>query len=233
MARVPKRALITGISGQDGSYLAELLLEQGLRRARARAGRDGSPLRALGGDPGQADAPCRRPARRGLAGERRQGERPRRGLQPRGDVVGLAVVAAGRRHRRVHGRRRHPPARGDPGGLPGDALLPGLLLGDVRPRPGDAAERAARRSTRAAPTGSRRCTGTSSPSTTARASGSTPAPGSSSTTSRRAAGRHSSRVASATESPRSSWGSRMSCRSRTSMRAATGATRRSTSRRCG
>ena len=30
-----KRALITGITGQDGSYLAELLLEQGLRGARA------------------------------------------------------------------------------------------------------------------------------------------------------------------------------------------------------
>jgi GDP-D-mannose dehydratase len=26
---VPKRALITGIGGQDGSYLAELLLEKG------------------------------------------------------------------------------------------------------------------------------------------------------------------------------------------------------------
>src|SRR5919201_935048 len=29
MAPVPKRALITGITGQDGSYLAELLLEKG------------------------------------------------------------------------------------------------------------------------------------------------------------------------------------------------------------
>ena len=26
---MPKRALITGVTGQDGSYLAELLLEQG------------------------------------------------------------------------------------------------------------------------------------------------------------------------------------------------------------
>ena len=33
-----------------------------------------------------------------------------------------------------------------------DALLPGLDLGAVRPRPGDAAERDARRSIRAAPT---------------------------------------------------------------------------------
>src|SRR5262249_17789545 len=29
LARMPKRALITGITGQDGSYLAELLLEKG------------------------------------------------------------------------------------------------------------------------------------------------------------------------------------------------------------
>ena len=30
-----KRALITGITGQDGSYLAELLLERRLRGVRA------------------------------------------------------------------------------------------------------------------------------------------------------------------------------------------------------
>ena len=30
-----RRALITGITGQDGSYLAELLLSQGLRSAWA------------------------------------------------------------------------------------------------------------------------------------------------------------------------------------------------------
>ena len=30
----PKRALITGITGQDGSYLAELLLVEGLRGPR-------------------------------------------------------------------------------------------------------------------------------------------------------------------------------------------------------
>ena len=29
MSNVPKRALITGVTGQDGSYLAELLLEKG------------------------------------------------------------------------------------------------------------------------------------------------------------------------------------------------------------
>ena len=33
-ADAPKRALITGITGQDGSYLAELLLAQGLRGPR-------------------------------------------------------------------------------------------------------------------------------------------------------------------------------------------------------
>jgi GDP-D-mannose dehydratase len=31
-----KTALITGIIGQDGSYLTELLLEKGLQRSRSR-----------------------------------------------------------------------------------------------------------------------------------------------------------------------------------------------------
>ena len=40
------RALITGITGQDGSYLAELLLGQGLRGVRRRAARQHRELRA-------------------------------------------------------------------------------------------------------------------------------------------------------------------------------------------
>ncbi len=34
-----KRALITGITGQDGSYLAEFLLEKGMKYMASSAGR--------------------------------------------------------------------------------------------------------------------------------------------------------------------------------------------------
>ena len=74
-----------------------------------------------------------RPARRGLAVRRAAHELTGRGLQPRGDVVGLAVVAARGRHGRVHGGRGDPPAGGDPGRLPRGALLPGVFIRDVRP----------------------------------------------------------------------------------------------------
>ena len=134
-------ALITGITGQDGSYLAELLLEKGyevhgmVRRAstekfdRIEHLRDRITLH-------QADLlderSLRRRAARGQAG---------RGLQPRGDVVRGGLVDPADADRRVHRRRRHPHARGGARGLPRDALLPGVELGDVRQGPGDPADR--------------------------------------------------------------------------------------------
>jgi len=46
-----KRAIITGIAGQDGSYLAELLLSKGYRvLGFLREGDDRSPLSGIGGD---------------------------------------------------------------------------------------------------------------------------------------------------------------------------------------
>ena len=75
---------------------------------------------------------------------------------------------------------------------PGDPLLPGVVFGDVRQGPGGPADRERRRSTRAAPTGWPRSTGTGSRSTTARATACTPPPGSSSTTGARGAASSSS-----------------------------------------
>ena len=78
-----RRALITGITGQDGSYLAEHLLDQGyevwgLVRGQANPQR----LPAAQVTAGRPARP-RRPARPGLA-DLRRGEGPaRRGLQPR------------------------------------------------------------------------------------------------------------------------------------------------------
>ena len=71
------------------------------------------------------------------------------------------------------------------------------------------------------------------PSTTARATASTPATASSSTTSRRGAARTSSPARSPWAWPRSRRARARSCASATSTPSATGATRRTTSRRCG
>ena len=137
-----KRALITGITGQDGRYLAELLLEKGyrvfgmVRRSstenfeRIEHLRDRLELR-------QADLldqlsliQCS------------QKSPARRGLQPGRAVVRAHLVAAAGAHRRVHGPGRHPPARRHPAGRPRRPLLPGLVQRDVRQGAGDAAERA-------------------------------------------------------------------------------------------
>ena len=102
---VMKRALITGITGQDGSYLAELLLEKGyevfgmVRRASTESVRaDRAPRRARHAAPG-------RPARPGLARRRCSSEiAAARGLQPRGAELRADVVepagADGGVHRR-------------------------------------------------------------------------------------------------------------------------------------
>ena len=48
LKHMSRRALITGITGQDGAYLAEFLLEQGLRSSRHGAPREHRGLRAHG-----------------------------------------------------------------------------------------------------------------------------------------------------------------------------------------
>ena len=129
---MPKSALITGITGQDGSYLAELLLERGydvhgmVRRAstekfdRIEHLRDRITLH-------QGDLLDQR----SLVDTLRAAQ-ARRGLQPRRDELRRGVVAAADADGGVHRRRRDADARGGARGLPRGALLPGLELGDVR-----------------------------------------------------------------------------------------------------
>ena len=97
-----KKALITGITGQDGSYLAELLLEKGyevhglVRRSSSfntwRIDHVRDRLRPA----------LRRPRRPEQPGARARGARARRGLQPRGAEPRQGLV----RDAGVHDRRR-------------------------------------------------------------------------------------------------------------------------------
>ena len=142
-----KRALITGITGQDGSYLAELLLEKGyevhgiIRRSSSfntdridhlyhDPHEQGVRLFTHYGDLSDAVALVK------LLYELQPDEIYNLGRpEPRPGLLRHPRVHL-RRHRRGHG----PPARGDPGGRGEPALLPGLLVRDVR-RGAAAAER--------------------------------------------------------------------------------------------
>ena len=127
-----KRALITGVTGQDGSYLAELLLDKGyevfgvVRRAStenfARIEHLRERLTLV-----QADLLDQLSLIDAL--ERAQ---PRRGLQPGGDVLRAQLVEPAGADRRVRRGRRHARARGDPPGQPAHPLLPGVVERDVR-----------------------------------------------------------------------------------------------------
>ena len=136
-----KRALITGISGQDGSYLAELLLEKGYEVHGLVHGSAERPFERLEPITDRHQALSRRPARRVLAGRRPAAGAAGRGLQPGCHVLRGAVVAARGRDGRVHRGRGDQAARGNPRGLPRGPLLPGLLVRDVRAGPGDPPER--------------------------------------------------------------------------------------------
>ena len=186
-----KRALITGITGQDGSYLAELLLEKGytvfgmVRRAsKDNFERIEHLLPRL--ELQQADLLDQLSLIRMLEESRphevynlaAQSFVPTSWNQPvlTAEFTALGVTRllepSGSSSRGFASTRR-PRARCS-------------ARCGRRPRP------SARRSTRAARTASPRSTATTSPSTTARATGSSPARASSSTTSRRAAGSSSS-----------------------------------------
>ena len=101
-----KRALITGITGQDGSYLAELLLEKGyevhglIRRASTF---NTEPHRAPLPRPARPDDAAvpalRRPDRRQPARDAAREDPPRRGLQPRGAEPRAGVVRRAGVHR--------------------------------------------------------------------------------------------------------------------------------------
>src|SRR2546426_3173 len=121
------------------------------RRPPARKGirgpRDGAPLldrdvRAAHPHP-EPDRPAHgRPARPALARRRDPRLRAARDLQPRRDVVRGGVVEPAGAHGRVLGRRGDAHARGDARGGAGGALLPGLLVRDVREGAGGAPARA-------------------------------------------------------------------------------------------
>ncbi len=108
-----RRALITGITGQDGSYLAEFLLEQGyevhgmVRRSSTEKFDRIEHIRD------RLDPAPGRPARPALARRRAAGSAPARDLQPGGDVVRRRVVDPADADRRVHGHRGDAAARGD------------------------------------------------------------------------------------------------------------------------
>ena len=192
-----RRALVTGIGGQDGSLLAELLLEQGLRGLRRRPSRL-DRLPEPGRDPRPRRADRRRPARPPLA----RGHAPRgaaaRALQPRLGLVRAGLVGRAGADGRVRGRGRDDAPRGDPPRRPRDPLLPGLVERDLRRAAGGAADRADAAAAADARTASRRRTRTSSSAATAAATTSTPRPGSSTTTSRRGGRSTSSRARSRT-----------------------------------
>ena len=136
-----KRALITGITGQDGSYLAELLLEQGYEVIGMVRRSSHAQLRAHRPHPGPGLPRGRRPPRRGLAHRDPARAPPGRGLQPGRPVLRPDVVDPARAHRRDDRARRDPRARRHPHRRSRDPLLPGVLVGDVRQGAGGPAER--------------------------------------------------------------------------------------------
>ncbi len=103
---IVKRALITGITGQDGSYLAELLLEKGyevhglIRRASTfNTSRDRPPVPGPARPDDAAVPALRRPDRRQPARDAAREDPPRRGLQPRRAEPRAGVVRRARVHR--------------------------------------------------------------------------------------------------------------------------------------
>ena len=219
LAVMTHTALITGITGQDGSYLAELLLEQGLPRRR-----DDSPVQHRDV---RADRP---PARTGWSSSRATCSTRRRSSRRSGtsrptEVYNLAAqsfVPTSWNQPVLTGEFTalgvHADARGDPPGRPVDPLLPGVLERDVREGARGAADRAdavppaqpVRRGQGLRPLHHGQLPRELRPVRRAR--------GSCSTTSRRGAGSSSSRARSPTASRGSSSASRRAARWATSTR---------------
>ena len=231
----PKRALITGITGQDGSYLAELLLEKGyevhgmVRRSSTETFERIEHIRD------RHHAAHRRPARPALAGRRAARVRARRDLQPRRDVVRRRVVDPAGADRRVHRRRASRGcsrrcARSRPEARfyqASSSEMFGKVLRGAADRDDAVLPALAR-------TAWRRPTATSSPSTTARATTCSPCSGilfNHESPAPRARVRHpQGHPARGGDQARAAG---RAARSATSTPSATGATPRTTSRRCG
>ena len=157
---VMPKALITGITGQDGSYLAEFLLEKGyevIGMVRRTSTENFERIR---------DSRTASPSSRPTCWTR-SADQHHPGTSA-GEVYNLAAqsfvptsFAAGA-DRRVHRAGRHAHAGGGPAGRSDDPLLPGQQQRDVRQGAGRAAERDRRPSSRAAPTAWPRSTATGS-----------------------------------------------------------------------
>ena len=134
-----KKALITGVTGQDGSYLAELLLDKGYQvwgLVRRSSDSNTSRIRHLANGPAAASGRFRL-AHGNLGDSGSLASRPgrgaaRRGLQPRRAVRRPHLVRDPGGDQRVRRRRRGAAARGNPPARPRRALLPGLVVRDVR-----------------------------------------------------------------------------------------------------
>ena len=182
------RALITGITGQDGSYLAELLLEKGYEvfgMVRRSSTENFERIEHLVGRVTLVQGDLLDQASLVSALEDAQPHEvynlaaqsfvPTSWNQPvlTAEFTAVGVTRLLEAIRRVDPSIRFYQASSSE------------MFGKVREVPAD---RARRRSTRARPTASPRSTATSSPSTTASRTASSPSPGSSSTTSRRGEG---------------------------------------------
>ena len=166
---MPTRALITGITGQDGSYLAELLLDKGYDVVGMVRRSSTVTFERIAHLQDRPHPRPRRPARRGLAHRGAAHAPARRGLQPGRPVLRADLVRPAGAHRRDHRPGRDPAARRHPHRRPRRPLLPGQQQRDVRQGGRGAPDARARRSTPAAPTAWPRSTATGSRSTTARA----------------------------------------------------------------
>ena len=114
--RMSKRAVITGITGQDGSYLAELLLEKGYEVVGVVRRTSAPNLWRI---EHLLDRMTLKPADLldQLSLVRLLSEiAAARALQPRGDVVRAGLVGSADADRRVQRAGRHAGARGDPSG---------------------------------------------------------------------------------------------------------------------
>ena len=136
-----KKALITGITGQDGSYLAELLLEKGyevhglVRRSSSfntwRIDHVRDRLLLHYGDLVDSEQP----------GADARGASAGRGLQPRRPEPRQGLLRDAGVHGRRDGARRAAPARRRARARAQGPRLPGRQLRDVRPGAGDPADR--------------------------------------------------------------------------------------------
>ena len=135
-----RAALVTGLTGQDGSFLAELLLDRGYHVTGLV--RDGAERLGFSEHlRGRIDARPRRPARaRDAHGRGRRGP-ARRAVPPRGAVVHARLLGAAGRDARRDRRRDRDAARGGSHLMPGGARVRGRVGRDVRRRPGEPPER--------------------------------------------------------------------------------------------